>query len=155
MKKMDEIMELLTEEIDDFNRSVEKLEELSKKIGSISVKADSTNIEYHIKDFLGQQERAMAAYKERTEETELVIKSATLTPKWIMAMYWVALSITILTLGYFGYHFIQAEKNKNQAFIQGREEGISELRSYFDDHPIIYKDFQRWSQKKDSVSNQK
>lgn len=155
MKKMDEIMELLTEEIDGFNRSIDKLEELSKKIGDISVKVDSTNIEYHIKDFLRQQERAMATYKERTEETERVIKLATLTPKWIIAMYWVALSIITLTLGYFGYHFIEVEKNKKEAFMQGREEAISELRGYFDNHPIIYKDFKMWAKKKDSVADKK
>lgn len=31
MKKMDEIMELLTEEIEGFNRTIGKLEELSEK----------------------------------------------------------------------------------------------------------------------------
>lgn len=152
---MDEIMELLTEEIDGFNRSVERLEELSKNIESIKVKADSTKIEYYIEDFLERQKRAMVFYKERAEETKRTIKSATLIPKWLMALCCITLSITFLTLCYFGYHFIQVDKNKKETFMQGREEAISELKDYFGDHPIIYRDFQRWSKKQDSVADKK
>ena len=45
MKKMDEIMELLTEEIEGFNSSIRKLQELSKKWDNLKIKADSSDIE--------------------------------------------------------------------------------------------------------------
>jgi len=38
MKKMDEIMELLTEEIEGFNRSIVKLQELTKKWDNLKIK---------------------------------------------------------------------------------------------------------------------
>ena len=66
MKKIDEIMELLTEEIEGFNRSIGKLEELSKKWDNLKIKADSSNIDYYVKDFLRKQERVVEAY--RSEE---------------------------------------------------------------------------------------
>ncbi|WP_036385299.1 DUF6730 family protein [Muricauda sp. MAR_2010_75] len=155
MKKMDEIMELLTEEIDGFNRSIEKLEDLYKKQDNTTIKVDSSKIEYYVKDFIGQQQEAMATYERKVGEITQKIKSAMLFPKWLTALFFVVLSITVLTLGYFGYHFIQFEENRKKAFIQGRREAISELRSYFDDHPIIYKDFQRWSRKQDSLPSKK
>lgn len=147
-------MELLTEEIDGFNRSIKKLEELSKKLDNLKVKADSSNIEFYVKDFLKQQERARTNIDRRVGEMNEKIGSATIFPKWLTALFLVTLTVTILTFGYFGYHFIQFEENNKKAFFQGREEGISELRGYFDDHPIIYKDFIRWSQKKESLLKQ-
>ena len=155
MKKMNEIMELLTEEIDGFNRSITKLEELAKKWDNLKIKADTSNIEYYVKDFLRQQERAMKTYKKGSIETSRTIKSFTLVPRWLIALFCISISTLVLAVGFFGYHFIRFEENKIEAFRQGREEAIFELRGYFDDHPIIYKDFQRWSQKKDTVADTK
>ncbi|MEM6815629.1 MAG: hypothetical protein AAF600_14795 [Bacteroidota bacterium] len=61
----------------------------------------------------------------------------------------------VFTLAYFGYHFIRFKENKEEALEQGREEVIFELRGYFDNHPIIYRDFQKWVENKDSVTNRK
>lgn len=155
MKKIDEIMELLTEEIEGFNRSIGKLEELSKKWDNLNVKADSSHIEFYIKEFLRQQERTMETYRKNVRETHRTIKSATLVPKWVTALFLIAIALTVFTPAYFGYHFIRFEENRKAAFEKGREEIIFELRDYFDNHPLIYRDFQKWVKKKDSVTNQK
>ena len=155
MKKMDEIMELLTDEIEGFKRSIGKLEELSKKWDNLKIKADSSHIEFYIKDFLRQQERAVETYRKGVIETHRTIKSATLIPKWVMTLFLIMLALTVFTLAYFGYHFIKFEENRKISFEKGRVEAISELKDYFDDHPIIYEDFQRWAKKKDSLSNHK
>lgn len=52
MKKMDDIMELLTDEINGFQKSIEKLENLSKNLDEVKVKADTSNVEYHLKEHL-------------------------------------------------------------------------------------------------------
>jgi len=36
---------------------------------------------------------------------------------------------------------------------KARQEGFGKAREYFEDHEVIYKDFERWAKKKDSVSN--
>ena len=154
MKKIDEIMELLTEEIEGFNRSIGKLEELSKKWNKLKIKVDSSNIEFYIKDFLRQQERAAETYGKGVKETHRTIKLATLIPKWGTALFLILLALTVFTLAYFGYHFIRFEEDRKAAFEKGREEVIFELRDYFDNHPLIYRDFQKWAKQKDSVSNQ-
>ncbi|MDC6364866.1 MULTISPECIES: DUF6730 family protein [Flavobacteriaceae] len=154
MKKMDEIMELLTEEIEGFNRSIGKLEDLSKKWDNLKIKVDYSSIDYYVKDFLRQQEKILNSCKKSTVETNRTIKSATLVPRWLIKLCCIATGAFLLTLGYFGYHFVRFEENMEEASEKGREEAISELRGYFSDHPIIYKDFQKWAKKKDSVSRQ-
>ena len=153
MKKMDEMMELLTEEIEGFNRSIGKLEAFTKKWDNLKIKADSSNIEYHIKDFLRQQERIMENQRKRTMETNRMIKSATLVPKWLLALCCVATCAITISLSYFGYYYLRFEDKKKEAFHEGRAGAMNELRGYFEDHPVIYRDFQKWVKKKDSVSN--
>ena len=41
-------MELLSDEIDGFNRSIKKLEKKKKKWNELNIKADTSNIEFHI-----------------------------------------------------------------------------------------------------------
>ena len=55
MKKLDDIMELLTDEINGFQNSIKKLESLSK--GLNEVKVDTSKLEYHLKEQLRHQER--------------------------------------------------------------------------------------------------
>ena len=155
MKKMDEMMELLTDEIEDFNRSIGKLEAFTKKWDNLKIKADSSNIEYHIKDFLRHQKRAMETQRKGAMETNRIIKSATLVPKWLLALCCVVICATTITLSYFGYYYLRFEENKQEAFHEGRAGAMNELRGYFEAHPVIYKDFQKWVKKKDSVSNKR
>ena len=96
----------------------------------------------------------METYRKGVNVTNQTIKSAVLIPKWVTALFLTVLSLTVITLTYFGYNFIRFEENRKVAFEKGREEVIFELRGYFDNHPIIYRDFQKWVKKKHSVSNQ-
>ena len=62
---MDEIMELLSDEIDGFNKSIKKLEVLSKKWNELNIKADSSSIEFYIKEHLRKSEEIIDRYNER------------------------------------------------------------------------------------------
>lgn len=155
MKKMEAMMELLTDEIEGFNKSIRKLEGLSENFKNLKVKADTSNIKYYVNEFLRKQEQVIEINKEQVTEIKQGIKSARVTPNWLATLFCIAVSIQTLSLSYFAHHFIQFEIRKEEAFLHGRKEVVSELRGYFDVHPIIYKDFQKWVRKRDSVSNQK
>lgn len=151
MKKMDEIMELLTEEIDGFNRSIGKLKRMSENLDNLKIKADSSKIEYLIKEHLNQVERTMYGHRIRVEEILKGVHNA----KLILGLFCTASAITVFTLGYFGYHFVQLEDKKAEAFIAGKKEIITQLKGYFDENPNEHENFKKWSEKEDSVSNQK
>ena len=155
MKKMDEIMELLADEIDGFNRSIKKLEGLSKKWDGLQVKADSSNIEYHIKEHLRATERSMERYNGQIGEIREEIKKAQFTPKWLMPMILTASTTALICLLYFGYHFVQLEDKRLEAFEKGKKEAVFQLRGYFDKHPETHKDYLKWSKSLDSVPSSK
>ncbi|MEQ9583512.1 MAG: hypothetical protein RIM68_15365, partial [Arenibacter sp.] len=55
--------------------------------------------------------------------------------------------------GYMGYYFINYERKKKAEVLKVKKESLGRARGYFEDHPIIYKDFEKWVQKQDSVLN--
>lgn len=155
MKKMEEIMELLTEEIEGFNRSIKKLENLSKNLQNLKVKADSSSIKYLLKEHLKDERRSLERYKDVIKEMDKKLKAARLTPDWLAAFFCIAVVVSVLSISYFGHHFIQFKDWEKEVFVEGKKEAFSELRGYFDDHPIIYKDFQKWARKQDSIPDKK
>ncbi|MFS4466972.1 DUF6730 family protein [Maribacter sp. 2210JD10-5] len=154
MKKMEEMMELMTEEIDGFNKSIKKLEGLSEKLEDLKIKVDTSNIEFHIKQFAKEQKQTNKRDKEKTTEIHQAIKLARITPNWLAILLCLMVSIQTLSLSYYAYHFIRFEDKRMEAFHEGRVVGLRSVRGYFEDHAIIYEDFKKWTRKKDSISNQ-
>ncbi len=153
MAKMDDIMEVLTQEISGFNTSIRKLEELSTKFKNMEVKTDTSCSKYRLDDFIEAQKRTMESYENRIESVVKNIEKSRWTPKWEAVMLYAVLCLNTAAFGYLGYYFIHYENKKQTAVLKGREEGMGRARAYFEDHPIIKEDFQKWSVKQDSVPN--
>ena len=155
MAKMDEIMEVLTQEISGFNNSISKLEELSEKFDNLKIQTDTSSLEFQLKEFLGTQRVVVHSYENRMEEVLKKIEKSRWTPKWEVALLYIYLSINTMAFGYFGYYFINYDLKMQDAVSQAKHEGLGRARTYFKDHEVIYRDFKRWAKKQDSISNQK
>ena len=155
MAKMDEIMEVLTQEINGFNKSIGKLEELSEKFNDLKIQTDTSSLEFLLKGFLRTQKESIASYEKRIGEVLKRIEKSRWTPKWEVALLYIFLSINTIAFGYLGYYFINYDLKIQDAVKEARVEGFGKAREYFNDHPIIYKDFEKWTQKRDSIPNQR
>lgn len=155
MKKIDEIMELLTEEISGFNASISKLEELSKNLNNLKIQADASNIEFYIDDFMKSQTRTLDFYAKQLDEIHEKIKKASIRPKWEAKIVYLLIGILTIAFSYLSYHFIKFENRKEASFLNGKKEAVYEIRGHFNDHPIIYENFEKWVKKQDSVPKQK
>ena len=154
MAKMDEIMEVLTQEISGFNNSIGKLEELSEKFDNLKIQTDTSSLEFQLKEFLRTQTVIVHSYENRMEEVLKKIEKSRWTPKWEVALLYIYLSINTMAFGYFGYYFINYDLKMQDAVSQARQEGFGSTRGYFKDHPVIYENFEKWAKKQDSVPNQ-
>jgi hypothetical protein len=47
------------------------------------------------------------------------------------------------------------EEIREESFSDGRQEVITSLRGYFDQHPEHYKEYEQWLKEKNRVPNQK
>ncbi|WP_350290513.1 DUF6730 family protein [uncultured Croceitalea sp.] len=110
MKKMDEIMELLTEEINGFKKSIEKLEGLSNNLNEVKVKADTSKVEYYIKEHLRGQERIQSLNQRSIKEINQKLKRAKIIPKWLLVLFLSAIIMLSMVITYLSFKVVQNEK---------------------------------------------
>jgi len=140
MAKLDEITELLTEELEGFNRSITKLERISSKMGNIKIQADSRIIEGKLDNYMYREEFLIKFYKKQIEEINRKLKWG----KLLLILFCLVSMATILTMGYFGYQIIHFDAEREKVHNEGKKEIILQLRGYFDEYPDAYMNYEKW-----------
>ena len=116
MKKLDDIMELLTDEINGFQNSIKKLEGLSK--GLNEVKVDTSKLEYHLKEHLRHQERIQSNNNRTFNDINKKLKRAKLIPKWLLVLFLSLLIILNMVMGYLSFQVVQLNKKEKAIAIK-------------------------------------
>ncbi|MEM1260734.1 MAG: DUF6730 family protein [Bacteroidota bacterium] len=155
MAKLDEIAELLTEEIRSFGNWVTDLKVLLKNINEFGFEPDTSEMERLLNDHQSNLKTISEKQEKALDKVLKNIDKSRLIPKWELAFIYTVMILNAIAFGYFGYHFIQYEKQKEAAYLEGKNEGLFKATQYFEDHPIIFKDYQKWAKKRDSITNQK
>ncbi|MDE3741693.1 DUF6730 family protein [Maribacter polysaccharolyticus] len=154
-KKLDEVMELLTDELDGFNKSIVRLERLTQNTDNIKVIPDTTEIERLLQEHLNSEKVNTERLQESLQVITVQISKARLVPKiqqWIQYSIWF---ISLVIIGYLALQVSRIEEVQERAFTEGGKEVISDLRGYFDQNPGHYESYRKWLTKKDSVPNRK
>lgn len=115
-------MELLTDEINGFQKSIEKLEGLSKNLNEVKVKVDTSKIEYHLKEHLRNQERIQHQSQKTLNEINQKLKLAKLVPKWLLVLFLSVLVILGTTMGYLSFQVVQLNKNEKAVVMKEKVE---------------------------------
>ncbi|SKB53901.1 DUF6730 family protein [Maribacter arcticus] len=154
-KKLDEVMELLTDELDGFNKSIVRLEKLTQNTDNIKVIPDTSEIERLLQEHLNSEKVNTERLLESVQDIRSKISKARLVPKiqlWIHYSIWF---ISLVIIGYLSLRFSRIGDVQERAFTEGGQEVIPNLKGYFDQNPGHYESYQKWMQKKDSVPNKK
>jgi hypothetical protein len=154
-KKLDEIMELLNDELDGFDKSLDKLEKLTKNVDNIKIKPDTSQIEYLLREHLDSEKAKNSKLQESVLNMEKRISKARLVPK---TQVWLQYTIWFMCLVIIAYLVLQVSRIdhiQQKAFLEGRQQVISDLKGYFDQNPKHYESYQKWLKEKDSVPDQK
>lgn len=148
-------MELLTDELDGFNKSILRLKQLTQNTDNIKVVPDTSEIERLLREHLNSEKDSTERLQESVQEIRNQISSARLVPKvqlWIHYSIWF---ISLVVIGYLALEVSAIGEIQEKAFAKGEQEVISNLRGYFDQNPGHYKSYQKWLREKDSVPDQK
>ncbi|MEM9079028.1 MAG: DUF6730 family protein, partial [Bacteroidota bacterium] len=112
MAKLDEIAELLTEEIKSFGSWVTELKVLLKNINEFGFEPDTSEMERllnnhqsNLRTISEKQEKAMDKVLKNIDKSRLV-------PRWELVFVYTVMILNALVFGYFGYHYIQYERQK-------------------------------------------
>ena len=147
MAKLDEIMELLTDELEGFKQMLVKLETLSKDLTSSETVQDISLIRSELEELKRTQEHHFQGQDTRTIHIEEQLKESQIIPEWLLFMVCLVLILSLSVSIYLGYQVAQFKEEKEKAFQEGKAANPTELNSYFKGHPDIYKDFLIWSKK--------
>ncbi|MRX64975.1 DUF6730 family protein [Maribacter luteus] len=154
-KKLDEVMELLTDELDGFNKSIDRLERLTQNMDNIKVIPVTSEIERLLQEHLHSEKVNTERLQKSVQDISSQISKARLVPKaqlWIHYSIWF---ISLVIIGYLSLQFSRIGEVQERAFTEGEQEVISNLRGYFDQNPGHYESYRNWLTKKDSVPKRK
>jgi hypothetical protein len=131
-KKLDEVMELLTDELDGFNKSIIRLEKLTQNVENIKVMPDTSEIERLLREHLNSEKVNTERLQESVQDIRSQISKARLVPKvqlWIHYSIWF---ISLVIIGYLALQVSRIGEVQEKAFTEGEQEVISNLKGYFD-----------------------
>ncbi|TVZ16978.1 DUF6730 family protein [Maribacter sp. MAR_2009_72] len=154
-KKLDGVMELLTDELDGFNRSIGRLERLTQSTDNIKVIPDTSEIERLLQEHLNSEKVNAERLQESVQDISNQISKARLLPKIQLLIHYSIWFISLVIIGYLSLQFSRIGEVQERAFTEGEQEVISNLRGYFDQNPGHYESYRKWLAKKDSTSNRK
>lgn len=154
-KKLDEVMELLNDELDGFNKALEKLEKLTENVDNIKIKPDTSQIEHILKEYLNTERAKSVKIQEVVQNIGEQISKARMVPKvqlWFQYGIWV---VSLIIIGYLSFQVSRIDQIQQGAFLDGKQAVIKDLKSYFEQYPKHYETYQEWLKDKDGIPNQK
>ncbi|MBU2899919.1 DUF6730 family protein [Maribacter dokdonensis] len=154
-KKLDEIMELLTDELDGFNKSIVRLEQLTQNTDNIKVMSDTSEIEKLLREHLNHEKASNSKLQVSVQDIQNQISESRLVPKIQLWLHYSIWFVSLLIVGYLALQVSGIGKMKEKAFVEGEQRVILNLKGYFDQYPEHYQSYQKWRKEKDSVPNQK
>ncbi|SMC41579.1 DUF6730 family protein [Cellulophaga tyrosinoxydans] len=107
-KKLDEVMELLSDELDGFNKSIIRLEKLTQNVDNINIKADTSGIEHMLREHLRIEKEKSQKLQEAFQKMEKELSKSQVIPK---IQLWIQYSIYLISLIIIGYLIL------NQAYL--------------------------------------
>ncbi|WP_026837150.1 DUF6730 family protein [Gillisia sp. JM1] len=144
MKKLDEIMELMADEMADFKVAILELELLSKQLLKISIPITTEALEKNLNIFLEKQEEENRLKDEVLKEIEKKLKHARIIPNYLLILFGTLGIIALSLLGYFGYTARALEKEKFEIYRIILESENDSYQQYLSINPEIKDDYCEW-----------
>lgn len=144
MKKLDEIMELMSDEMADFEANLQQLQKLNNELEERSIPISTAALENKLQEFLLNQN----ALNQQKDQVILDIKTrldkSGLIPKYILVLF---ASTQLLLLTITGYCLY--DKKIEETMVYELYELISEMETenyqiYFSENPNLKEEYCRW-----------
>src|SRR5680860_415550 len=99
-KKLDEVMELLSDELDGFNKAVHRLERLTQNLDNIKIKPDIMEIESLLREHLTSEKAKTAQLEGLLQNIGERVSKASLVPKLRIRLHYSIWLVSVIIIGY-------------------------------------------------------
>ena len=144
MKKLDEIMELMADEMADFKTSIIKLQLLSKQLCDLSIPISTEALEKNLTIFLEKQQEENSLKDEILKDINKNLKHARLIPNYLMILFGTLGIFSLSLLGYFGYTAHSRKDEKFEIYRMVMESDNESYQKYFSKNPEFKDDYCQW-----------
>jgi|GEM_PF-1187061 len=146
MKKLDEIMELMADEMKDFKTAVLELQELSGQLVKMSIPISTEAVERNLNIFLQKQEAEKEKTNEIFKEIDRKLKHARVIPNYLLILFGISGIIALGFVGYFGYTSKEKVEDNFEVYRTIMESQNKSYQDYFAAYPEIQEAYCQWLQ---------
>ena len=146
MKKLDEIMELMADEMKDFKTAVLELQKLSGQLAKMSIPISTEAVEKNLNKFLQKQELEKEKTDEILKEIDRKLKHARIIPNYLLILFAILGILALSLVGYFGYSNNNKQKENFEVYRTIMESQNMSYEDYFAAYPEIHQAYCEWLQ---------
>ena len=146
MKRLDEIMELMADEMKDFKTAVLELQKLSEQLVKLSIPISTEALEKSLNTFLQKQEAGKEITDEILKEIDRKLKRARIIPNYLLILFGISGIIALGSVGYFGYSSKEKVEDNFEVYRTIMESQNKHYEDYFAAYPEIQEAYCQWLQ---------
>ena len=146
MKKLDEIMELMADEMKDFKTAVLELQKLSGQLVKMSIPISTAALEKNLNTFLQKQELEKEKTDEILKEIDRKLKRARIIPNYLLILLGISGIIALGSVGYCGYTSQEKVEENFEVYRTIMESQNKHYEDYFAAYPEIQEAYCEWIQ---------
>ena len=143
MAKLDEIAELLTEEINGFEKSIGRLEKVHEDFKNLPLRPDTSELNTLLKEYGNNQNKNIKEQQRLMERILHKVEPSVLLPSWAIKLTWLLVTV-LLVLGFSIYQVSRISKKEEAAFIKGQDDAIEHYGTFFKESPEAKELYQKW-----------
>ena len=146
MKRLDEIMELMADEMKDFKTAVLELQKLSGQLVKMSIPISTEALEKNLNTFLQKQELEKGKTDEILKEIDRKVKRARIIINYLLILLGISGIIALGSVGYFGYTSKEKVEENFEVYRTIMESQNKHYEDYFAAYPEIQEAYCEWIQ---------
>ena len=155
MAKLDEITAVLSEELEGFKNTVQKIEQLSKELNSSNTRMDISRTQEEVTKLKETQDTNFRDQRIIIGQMDQKLNGAKLTPKWLLGLFSISVVCTMVVMGYALYRLNKVNDIQTEAYQKGKNHTAKHMQSFFEAYPKAKGDYGIWLLKQDENPKQK
>jgi hypothetical protein len=144
MAKLDEIAELLTEELHNFEEAVNRLEEVRQSLEQYHLVPDTSEVNFLLEGYNDRQKKILDEQNELLRNLSYRVNDAVLIPDLYIKIFWVWCFLNLLVWGLSVATISKWPEKQEIAFQKGKEAYIQHFQDFFDQHPEEHEAYLSW-----------
>lgn len=148
MAKLDEIAELLTEEINGFEKSIGRLEKAHENLKGLPLRPDTSELNTLLKEYGNNQKTNIEEQQRMMGKILHKVERSVLLPSWAIKLFWGLLICVVLVLGFSIYQVSRIAKKEEAAYIKGQNSTMEHFGTFLDENPKAKELYQKWMEKR-------